>query len=360
MKAKRITVLVLAAVMLMGAAACSGNASNSNSGTGTTAAQTTPKTTQAAQNDPAKTQEAQQNETGSTQRSSGEQSSQAASGNAYEVQGGTDQSSAVEIPVGTKITGRTVSYKETWYSFTTGGKAGEEYWFTMVNKTPKTDDIILRVADQTGTDLEPAESSSYDHEHRPLNVLDASDYGGPGSGMFNTLEPNTTYYIHFGGIFAESEYSLLITEGDTLTDMEARTTIAPEDVLSPAANVDTAPLIVMNEQYHCECPKGTHWVALKTGSGENTAYYFTVVNETEGIPNVEMYLQDLYGENQWPTEKTANDSYTKLISAKADGTPNTGMIDTLKPDTTYYLWIETKADCSFTLAISENSPLQGQ
>ena len=345
MKTRKVTALVLAAVMFVGLTACGGTASYSGN--------TTPKTTQAAQ------EEGHQNESSSTQQpqSSAEQTSQAASADTSLVQGGSDQSSAVEIPIGTKIYGKTVSYQESWYSFTTGGKAGEEYWFTMVNLTPKTDDIILRVADQAGTDLEPSKSSSYDHEHRPLNVLDASDYGGPGSGMFNTLAPNTTYYVHFGGVFAENEFSLIITEGNTLTDMEARTTIAPGETLSPAANVEIAPLIVKNEKYHCECPKGTHWVAFKTGSEENTAYYFTVVNETEGIPNVEMYLQDLYGENQWPTEKTAYDSYTKLISAKAGGAPNTGMINTLKPDTTYYLWVETKAACQFSLAISENSPL---
>ena len=353
MNAKRITALFLTAVMFLGLTACGGSASNGNSGSTNTTAQTT----QAEQKKTAATQAGQQTESSTQPQSSAEPASQPSSAEASQVQGGNDLGSAVKIPVGTKITGKTVSYKETWYSFTTGGNAGEEYWFTMVNLTPDTDDIILRVADQSGNDLTPTKSSSYDHEHRPLNVLDASDYGGPGSGMFNTLEPNTTYYVHFGGVFAENEYSLIITEGDSLTDMEARTVVAPGETITPAENVDTALLLDKTGEYQFDCPKGNHWVAFKTGSKANTAYYFTAVNKTEGIPNVDIYLQDLYGENQWPTEKTANDSHTKLITAKSDGTPNTGMINTLKPDTTYYLWIVTEADCSFSLTISENSPM---
>ena len=68
-----------------------------------------------------------------------------------ELTGGSDQESAENVPLDTKLKGKTAREEDQWFSFTTDETENATYVITMVNQTPETSDLCL-------TGLEPSTS----------------------------------------------------------------------------------------------------------------------------------------------------------------------------------------------------------
>ena len=102
---------------------------------------------------------------GSGAESTSSSGSQAEQPKVAEVTGGSERESAEEIPLDTKLKGKTVQEETQWFSFTTDETENATYAITLVNQTPETSDLRLSV---------------YDEEENQLNQypLDAGQWGG--------------------------------------------------------------------------------------------------------------------------------------------------------------------------------------
>ena len=111
-----------------------------------------------------------------------------------ELTGGSDQESAENVPLDTKLKGKTAREEDQWFSFTTDETENATYVITMVNQTPETSDLCLRVYDESGETI-----------HDPYSPLSAKQSGRAAT-LSLDLRPETTYYVN---VWADGGHFLL-------------------------------------------------------------------------------------------------------------------------------------------------------
>lgn len=99
------------------------------------------------------------------------------------------------------------------------------------------------------------------------------------------------------------------------------------------------------------------WLAFTTNEVEDAEYYITLINCSVGSEPLDGYLVDEYGNGLQAAQLRNGDNYyRRAVRAKNDGTADTAMFNKLKPNTTYYLWIDGKSKGEYFLTIGAPEP----
>ena len=318
MTKKNLVSLVLASALLLTLAAC-GEKTPSSSGSGS----------------------------GSGAESTSASGSQEELPEVVELTGGSDQSSAQNVPLDTKLKGKTAREEAQWFSFTTDETENATYAITTVNQTPETSDLCLRVYDESGETI-----------HDPYSPLSAKQSGRAATLSLDLL-PETTYYVK---VWADAgdviSYSLIFRspEGQEPANNVAQPGPDAKDGLeiSAAANQDDAQLLPLNVKLEGKVSRDeAQWYAFSTNSAENATYKLITVNMTRGTGDLNLRVYNAYGE-------TIHDPYSPL-SAKQSGKAATLSLE-LPPDTTYYIyiWADQGDSIEYTLTIDAPDELAAQ
>jgi len=276
---------------------------------------------------------------------------------------GTSSSYALNVPLGTKVYGR---YKEgyLWFAFTTTEVEDAEYYVTVVNCTTGSSNLLGYVCDKYGTWVDPAARANNSQNR----AVQAEWDGSANSAMFNNLQPNTTYYIRMNG-GSKADYSLAVyapgqagnagsAYSTSANITEAKGSLAEGETLYTGTNQDAATHLKNNVTYRGSYEEGYAWVSFTTDEREEAEYRITVENLTTGSGDILGYTCDLYGRWLEPAER-ANNSLNRSIEANQDGTPNTCMFNTLKPNTTYYMRLNCSTKADYLITVDAPRPEEG-
>lgn len=247
---------------------------------------------------------------------------------------------AKEVPLDTKLKGKTVREEAQWFSFTTDKTENATYAITSVNQTPETSDLKLSV---------------YDEEENQLNrhTLDAGQWGGAATLSLDLL-PETTYYIK---VWADEgdviSYSLILRSPDGQEPENNVAQPGPEakDELEifAATNQDDAQLIPLNARLDGKVSRGEgQWYAFSTNSAENATYRLTTVNMTRGTSSLNLKVFDQYGKEM----------HVHALTAGQSGRASTLDLD-LPPETTYYLRLTAEQDDTIQYSLMIHAPEDG-
>ena len=244
-----------------------------------------------------------------------------------------------------------------WFVFTTGEQAGTEYIITLENLTQDSDRVYAWMYDADGNALKPTERNNDYYSFgvdTPFCLVNPN--GTANSGMINTLEPNTEYYIRISG----SQADLLLTVTDPSGEAESTAgvvnIIMDPEAVEPGSSQSAALYIPLQTTVFGTSTGNYSYFAFTTTEKENEAYYITVVNCTVGSDRILACMYDRFGNALHPTER--NNDYdmlytdTPICVAYEDGTANTGMIDTLEPQTTYYIRVSADEQTDFSFRVS--------
>ena len=253
---------------------------------------------------------------------------------------GSERESAEEIPLDTKLKGKTVREETQWFSFTTDETENATYAITSVNQTPETSDLRLSV---------------YDEEENQLNQypLDAGQWGGAATLNLDLL-PETTYYVK---VWADKgdviSYSLILRSPDGQEPENNVAQPGPEvkDELEifAATNQDDAQLIPLNARLDGKVSRGEgQWYAFSTNSAENATYRLTTVNMTRGTGALNLKVLNQYGEQMH--------QYT--LNAEQSGKASTLDLE-LPPDTTYYIYLAAEKGDTIQYSLTVHAPEDG-
>ena len=119
---------------------------------------------------------------------------------------GTNQNIATLLKANTRYHGKYID-GYSWVSFTTGEDEDAEYKITLENLTVGSKPLDGYLADEFGTALIAAQYHNGDRDYR--RAVRANEDGTADTVVFNTLDPNTTYYIWIQG-GSKAEYFLTI------------------------------------------------------------------------------------------------------------------------------------------------------
>ena len=255
-----------------------------------------------------------------------------------ELTGGSDQDSAQNVPLDTRLRGKTAREEAQWFSFTTDETENATYAITTVNQTSETSDLCLRVYDESGETI-----------HDPYSPLSAKQSGRAATLSLDLL-PETTYYVK---VWADDgdviSYSLIFRSPDGQEPANNLAQPGPEAKdgleIAAAANQDDAQLLPLDVKLEGKVSRDeAQWYAFSTNSAENATYKLITVNMTRGTGDLNLRVYDAYGE-------TIHDPYSPL-SAKQSGKAATLSLD-LPPDTTYYIyiWADQGDTIEYTLTI---------
>lgn len=257
-----------------------------------------------------------------------------------ELEGGSDRDSAQDVPLDTKLKGKTPQEEAQWFSFTTDETENATYAITSVNQTLETSDLRLNV---------------YDEEENQLNryALDASQ-GGRAATLLLDLQPETTYYVK---VWADKgdviSYSLILRTPDGQEPENNVAQPGPEATegleISAATNQDDAQLIPLNARLDGKVSRGARqWYAFSTNSAENATYRLTTVNMTRGTSDLILTVVDQYGEMMH--------QYT--LDASQSGRAATLDLE-LPPETTYYVRLAAEQDDTIQYSLTIHAPEEG-
>ena len=257
---------------------------------------------------------------------------------------------------------------EIWISFTTGDMEedpykvsdGVPYKITLENQTVGSEPLDGYLVDEYGNSVKAAELRNGDNYYGL--AVRAKEDGTADTAMFNTLQPNTTYFLRLQGK-SKAQYSIRITDPgqDAFDTTEGRTVIGKGEEFIPATNQDAAPLLNSNVRYKGNYADGYQWIAFRTGDieedpykiAECVPYRITLENQTTGSEPLDGYLVDEYGNSVKAAELRNGDNYYGLaVRAKEDGTADTAMFNTLQPNTTYFLRLQGKSKAAYILTIN--------
>ena len=255
-----------------------------------------------------------------------------------ELTGGSDQDSAQNVPLDTRMRGKTAREEAQWFSFTTDETENATYAITTVNQTSETSDLCLRVYDESGETI-----------HDPYSPLSAKQSGRAATLSLDLL-PETTYYVK---VWADAgdviSYSLIFRSPDGQEPANNLAQPGPDAKdgleIAAAANQDDAQLLPLDVKLEGKVSRDeAQWYAFSTNSAENATYKLITVNMTRGTGDLNLRVYDAYGE-------TIHDPYSPL-SAKQSGKAATLSLD-LPPDTTYYIyiWADQGDTIEYTLTI---------
>lgn len=257
-----------------------------------------------------------------------------------ELTGGSDRESAQDVPLDTKLKGKTAREETQWFSVTTDETENATYAITAVNQTPETGDLKLSV---------------YDKDEKQLNqyALNA-DQTGRAATLSLDLLPETTYYVK---VWADRgdviSYSLILRspEGQEPENNVAQPGPEAKDGLEvfAATNQDDAQLLPLNARLEGKVSRGEgQWYAFSTNSAENATYRLTTVNMTRGTGALDLKVMDPYGE--------AMHQYT--LKADQDGKAATLNLE-LPADTTYYVYLAAEKDDTIQYSLTIHAPEDG-
>ncbi len=248
---------------------------------------------------------------------------------------GNSQSDALLIPLNTKMFGTLGAKQNVWFAFTTGNETGATYNITFVNATSDvkySPYIFGALYDEYGTMFS-----------NNSNIYSAEQDGIPKTISTDTLEPNTTYYVCLSsrnnseGI--NLNYSLIIKNPNDKTTAyktkgnftDARGSVVTEnESVTAGTNINDAVLLSLGTKVRSTVSnKKSAWYSFTTGQQEGATYNATFVNNTADAGDLHGYLFDEYG-----TELLQR---SNRYDAENNGIPKTLSIDTLEPNTTYYV-----------------------
>ncbi|MCR5228565.1 MAG: OmpA family protein, partial [Solobacterium sp.] len=259
---------------------------------------------------------------------------------------GTSQSSALNIPIGTKVHGKYAG-GYSWLAFTTAEEADIPYRITMVNETYGSGRLYLYLFDELGTQIDIDERNYEREYHKYPAVSEATEDGRAATGTVTGLKPNTTYFLRLQGS-DEAGYSVLVTMpekqdsgvGTSGNIEEAKGTLSADDAFYTGTNQNNAVMLKTNTRYHGNYTEGWAWAAFTTTAEEGAEYSITVENLTPGSSLMYAYLYDEFGTVIEADERNYEREYHRypdVSEAGEDGTAATGFVRTLQPDTTYYI-----------------------
>ena len=268
---------------------------------------------------------------------------------------GTSMDSALDIPLGTKVYGRYTG-GSAWLKFTTTEAEDAEYYMTIVNCTAGSEDLYARVYDKQGNQVKPTARENNDY-YQAFCV--ANQNGTANTGRVNTLDPNATYYVWIQGK-GKIEYSFCVElpadkkEGIRTSSnlVETEKGLKEEDEFYTGTNQNAATQLRTNVKYRGRYESGYCWVSFTTGPEEDAPYTISLENTTVGSDDLYAYLFNGYGYKQKAVTRDNNDYYQAICLAKQDGKVSSGMINTLKPDTTYFIRIQGKGKANYILSIN--------
>lgn len=232
-----------------------------------------------------------------------------------------------------------------WASFRTG--SGEdvaygEYGVTVVNQTVGGDKLKVMLVKDTGEEL---------------GHVDVTQNGAAVTVWAKELEPDTTYAVCIYGD-RTVHYSIFITDPTLdakLADLE-RATIS-DGKLHLATNMDDAALMGLNQPYEGSYTEGSAWIAFRTGKGEDAVYTLTLENRSTNSATLYATLYDAYGgcpridySDKINVDNTNRDYFA---SARQDGSASSSVLRGLKPDTIYFICLNSDRKADFTLTISD-------
>ena len=263
---------------------------------------------------------------------------------------GTNQENAILLPLGTEAFGTYQPGSYSWFAFTTGEKTGATYKVTLVNETVNSNRLKGILFDEYGEQIS-------DDWH----WNDAGSSGTPGTYSTDKLQPDTTYYVR---LESESEqpidYSIIVKDPDNESTAyktagnftEARGPVQTEDgILVPGTNQNNAAMLPMGTKVSgSHNPDMYDWFSFTTGEVQGTTYYMTLTNKTVNSNWLKGILFDEYGEQ-------ISDGW-HWNAADSSGTPSTYSTDTLQPDTTYYVRLESEGEqqIEYSLALKSSEP----
>ena len=260
-----------------------------------------------------------------------------------EITAGTSQADAAELPLSVKAKGEYTEGKS-WFRFTTGADSNTKYYVTLQNLTAGSKPLTGWVFDEYGNDLDSAKYNSY------RDRMVASEDGTTRYMMFDSLLPETTYYIRIDGK-SKAAYSIAVsTEDGRKSICTEKTVIQDRDSYYTAANQDEAPVIPVNGKFSGSYESGWAWVAFTTGTGD-AKYYVTLQNLTAGSKPLTGWVFNEYGND---LDSAKYNSYQNRMVASEDGTTRYMMFDFLLPETTYYIRIDGKSKADYLIGVSDH------
>ena len=279
---------------------------------------------------------------------------------------GTSQSFALNIPLETKVSGRyTDGYS--WLAFTTTDAEDAKYYLTLINCSVGSGDLDGYLVDGYGNGLRSTERRNGDNDYR--RAVRAKQDGRADTAMFDSLTPNTTYYLRLQGK-SKADYTFKVSSPSAAKEDTYTTSSSLSESVGKldenaefytGTNQNIATMLKTNTRYHGHYTDGYSWVAFTTGEEEGGKYYITLENLVPGSQPVDGYLVDAYGTGLKTTEhRNGDNDYRRAVRALEDGTADTAMFDYLAPDTTYYLWIESKSKAEYFLTIGAPEPKESE
>ena len=250
---------------------------------------------------------------------------------------GSSQADAVLVPLGTKVFGTIHDKAYAWFAFTTEEISNATYHITIVNETVSSDTLYGVLCDEYGTELGSAGADSD---------------GAPATLSIDSLEPNTTYYVRLNPRIDDTlDYSVIIKNPDSKTtayqtnDVFSHTIGAQateNSTVTAGTNVNDAVLLPFSTKVRGTVEEDRRaWFGFTTG--EDTGdYKITIVNAT---PDSDW----LYG--------TVYDEYgTDMGLVMSEKNPGTISVDSLEPNTTYYISLFSRLGKKMDYTLMIESP----
>ena len=237
-----------------------------------------------------------------------------------------------------------------WIAFRTGGKADEKYYVTLQNYLADSHSFVGYLFDEYGQQVYAARRNNNYGDGR---ILCAESDGRTSFSLLDTLKADTVYYIRIENE-GKAAYSVSVsTEGNEGMISTPKETLSAADNYHTAANPDEAPLMALNEEYQGHYDSGYTWVAFTTGNSNGQAYYITLTNTSSDSETLSGYLFDEYGQQVYATRRNNNNGDGRILSAKNDGSTSFSMVDTLKPETAYYIRIHGGSKADYRIGVSD-------
>lgn len=256
---------------------------------------------------------------------------------------------------------------EGWVCFTTGSKVGAEYTVTLENVTPGSKSLYGHLYDEEGTLLEP-DAINYVRAQgnlvSPGSIVQGSPDGRVATGTIGNLQPDTTYYLCLQGSSEfPADYLLTVGSADApVPEHSAGSTeadlLTAVDRVTPGVSQSAAIRVPLGTKVFGTVSSSCQWLSFTTGPEQNAAYCITGVNETCGIKPLYGHLYDRQGTLIEPVsinyERAQGNSVSpqSVLQGNESGRAATGSIDTLEPNTTYYICLQAESTADYSLLVT--------
>lgn len=273
-----------------------------------------------------------------------------------ELTGGDSIDSAQKIETNVRYRGR---YKEgeAWFSFRTGNTRDAKIAVTLDNLTEESGILYCYLTDSEGAEIKPR-TLYFDRNYTSYQTIaEANDDGRAGTGLIDTLETNTTYYLRIQGS-GKARFSLCVTDRSNgeIPETEERETILKDKEFFAASNQDDAPMLLSNVRYEGKYEGGYQWLAFRTGETDEIDYSVTLENLSAGSDQLNGYLYDQYGALQTDLALNYSRKYSSsrtIVEATGNGRASTGTVSGLESDSLYFLCISGGGNAKYSIRFTD-------